>query len=284
MSDIGLTCIGYTTERATFIDYTVPVFENVFKWASKTPEKTTAATNLITIFDKTSWILAFLSLVLVSCCLVAANKLELFFGGKEVDTVSLILAPFAMLNAEAMPVEKKKNSKCGYARNLILLLWSVMGMVLVFCFLCNLRAVILKPTMENPIDTTEDLVRNGITPILNSGLQPEYMATSGNEWHRKAEQIAFIIHNPALQKEYLMNVVQQDGTHSVLSVPYLVAYFLKDQKSSTAIHFSKENIQPYYIGWVTAKQSPWKKILDNHIGLIVQVSENVYQKLLPDIN
>ena len=280
MSDIGLTCIGYTTERAAFIDYSVPVIELVMKWASKAPGKKTAATNLVTIFDKTSWILTFASLMLISCGLIAAYKVEHIFGGKKADTVLLVILPLAMMNAEPLPTNKRKNSKGSFSRNSLLLLWSVMGMVLVFCFLCNLRAVILKPTTENPLDTTEDLVRNGITPILNSGLQTMYMSTSGNKWHRKAEEIAHITHNPALQKQYLETVVQQDGTHAVLSVPYLVAYSLKDQKTPNMIYFSKENIMSYYSGWVTAKRSPWKKILDDHIGIIQQVIEHINQEII----
>ena len=81
------------------------------KWASKAPGKKTAATNLGTIFDKTSWILTFASLLLVSCGLIAANKVRHIYGGKKHDIVSLIIVPFAMMNAEPLPVDKKKNSK-----------------------------------------------------------------------------------------------------------------------------------------------------------------------------
>ena len=147
-----------------------------------------------------------------------------------------------------------------------------MGMVLVFCFLCNLRAMILKPTMEKPIDTTQDLVLEGKTPIIVAGLWTNYMATSPNQWHRKANDIALILPNPALVVENFETLVQQAGTHSVMASPNEIAYALKGRKKSPAIHFSKEKIKPYYSSWVTYKQSPWKDILDYHIGIMQQVS------------
>ena len=147
-----------------------------------------------------------------------------------------------------------------------------MGMVLVFCFLCNLRAMILKPTLEEPIDSSQDVVLNGNTPIIVAGLLTNYLATSDNQWHRKARKIAQVIPNPTLIKENLETVVQQDGTHSVMAAPHMIAFSLKHQKNSPAIHFSKESMNAYYNSWVTTKQSPWKNILDNHIGVIHQAS------------
>ena len=71
------------------------------KWVSKAPSKKTSATNLLRIFDKTSWILTFASMLFLSLVLTAAYKL----GGKKPDIVLLILTPLAMFNAEAMPVD-----------------------------------------------------------------------------------------------------------------------------------------------------------------------------------
>ena len=111
------------------------------KWVCKAPGKITSATNLIRIFDKFSWILTLASMLLVSCALIAAYKLEHFFGGKKLDIVFLMLTPLGMLNAESMPADDRSRKKLGgtFTRKFILLNWSLMGMVLVFCFLCNLR-------------------------------------------------------------------------------------------------------------------------------------------------
>ena len=242
------------------------------KWVSKAPSKKTSATSILGIFDTTSWILLFASMLLVSCALIATY----YLCGDKPDIVLMILTPLAMFNAEAMPVDvEKKNkqkSRGDFTLNFLFLNWSVLGMILVFCFQCNLRAMILKPSLENPIDATKDIVLKGKTPIIVSGLFTNLMETSSNQWHREAREIAQVIPNPTFIKKNLETVVLQDGTHSVMASPPEIAYALKDQKNSPALHFSKENIDFYYISWVTAKQSPWKNILDDHIGLIQQAS------------
>ena len=258
------------------MEFTGPLFESVMKWVSKAPSKKTSATNLLRIFDKTSWIFTFASMLFLSFVLTAAYQLGYISGGKKPDIVLLILTPLAMLNAEAMPVDveqvARRKSRGEFSRNFLFLNWSVMGMVLVFCFLCNLRAMILKPMLEKPIDSTEDLFLQGITPIIVSGLYTHYMETSSNQWHRKAREIAHVIPNPSYIKENLETLVQQDGTHSLMGPPPEIAYALKNQKISPAIHFSQEDIDPYYVGWVTSKQSPWKDILDDHVGIVQQAS------------
>merc|ERR1711954_294908 len=100
-----------------------------------------------------------------------------------------------------MPVDvekiNKKKSRGDFTRNFLYLNWSVLGMILVFCFLCNLRAMILKPSLENPIDTTQDLVLKGKTPIIVSGMFTNLMETSSNQWHREARKIAQVIPSPS---------------------------------------------------------------------------------------
>ena len=254
-------------ERASFVEYTVPLMEAEAKWVSKAPSKKTSATSILGIFDTTTWILTFASMLLLSCALIATY----YLCGDKPDIVLLILTPLAMFNAEAMPVDvekiNKKRSRGDFTRNFLYLIWSVLGMILAFCFLCNLRAMILKPSLENPIDTTQDIVIKGKTPIIVAGLFTNLMETSSNQWHREAREIAQVIPNPSFIKENLETVVQQDGTHSVMASPPVIAYALKDQENPPAIHFSKENINSYYTGWITAKH-----VLDDHIGLIQQAS------------
>ena len=78
--NLGITTIAYTTERASFVEYTTPLYERVTKWVSKAPGKKSSATNLLQIFDKTSWLLTLVSMMIVSFVLIAAYKLESHFG------------------------------------------------------------------------------------------------------------------------------------------------------------------------------------------------------------
>ena len=73
-------------------------------------------------------------------------------------------------------------------------------------------------------------------------------------------------------KKNLETLVLQDGTHSVMATPPVIANALKNNRNSAATHFSKENIGSYYSSWVISKLSPWKKIVNDHIGLIQQVT------------
>ena len=63
----------------------------------------------------------------------------------------------------------------------------------------------------------------------------------------------------------------KDGIHCAMAYQQDIAYAFKDYKNAPAIHFSQENLRPYYSSWVISKQSPWKDILDKHIGITQQV-------------
>ena len=45
--------------------------------------------------------------------------------------------------------------------NFVLIHWSIMGMVIMFAFTCNLRALLMRAVYEKPIDTMEDVVKSG---------------------------------------------------------------------------------------------------------------------------
>ena len=126
-----------TTQRQRFVDYTVSLHDSMSKWVSKAPSKSTSATNLLGIFDKTSWILTIASMLLVSFALIATY----YIGSEKPDIVLLILRPLAMFNAEAMPVRVEtaslRKTRGEFSRNFVFLNWSVLGMILVFCFLCK---------------------------------------------------------------------------------------------------------------------------------------------------
>ena len=69
---------------------------------------------------------------------------------------------------------------------MIFLNWAVMGMILGFSFTCNIRALLMKSELTKPIDTTEELYKEGLTAnLIASSWYPPYLRTSSNEWHRK---------------------------------------------------------------------------------------------------
>merc|ERR1719187_1892136 len=105
---------------------------------------------------------------------------------------------FGMMNAEFMPAwfdgdgsERRIWPKKGFAGNLLLLLWAVMGMLISMFFLSMLRTNMLKVVLEEPIDTTEQLVKSGKTIYLGrSGWHLSYHQTSDNIWYKKVGEMA----------------------------------------------------------------------------------------------
>ena len=92
-----------------------------------------------------------------------------------------------MLNSENFP----KWFRSGPARLsglITLLTWSLANMMLMFAFVSMLRAAMMRPVSEKPIDTTRDLVESGKTPMMTFGtFWAEFMKTSENYWHREVE-------------------------------------------------------------------------------------------------
>ena len=243
------------------------------KWVSKAPGKKASVTNLLQVFDLTSWLLILVSIVIMSVMLIAVNNIQHQFGGDNQDISLSIITPLAMLTSENMSgtVFNSRNNQL-FARNFLLLLWSVMGMIIVFGFTCNLRAMLLKPDRDRPIDTTEDLFLQGISPIVVKTQTKQSLETSPNEWQRKAAQNALLVGDPRNVTIFIEKLVQTDGTHAMIAPPIGVVWRLKDQEKKIPLHFSEENLYSYYLGWVMAKKSPLKNIINNHLGLYKQVS------------
>ena len=110
-----------------------------------------------------------------------------------------MLTPLAMLNAEGFDTFNENSSTSkkffskGFTRNFILLHWSVMGMIIAFSFLCNLRAMILKPQMERPIDTTKDLNLSGTAPMALTPIYANLLrnAPDWQPWSQNAGETAY---------------------------------------------------------------------------------------------
>ena len=234
-------------------------------------------------------------MVSVGLSLLLAYKVGSYYGLEECDSVLTLLTPLAILNAESFPKRCMNDGKSnhffskGFSRNFVFLHWSVMGMLLVFCFTCNLRAMILKPQMETTKDTTKDLIISGTTPIVVKGFNQEnLLKNSVNEWQQKAFESKFSQEDSADTEYNLKNLVQKEGTHAVIANPEEIAYAVKNDpyykdQNKPVFHISQESLESYYVGWVTGKISPWKKTVDDHIGLILQVSKiyvNIYNFIM----
>ena len=106
------------------------------------------------IFDPLSWLLILVSLVVVSLAVLGTGLVSAQYGVGSRHTSALLFLPFQMLNAEPFPkwFSSGRGGRGagrlvlpGLAGNTLLLSWSIAGMFLTFAFICNIRAMLLKP-------------------------------------------------------------------------------------------------------------------------------------------
>ena len=202
---MAVAILSITQPRNTVVDYTFPNRIGIITWCSKKPGKIPPYRNIMMAMDTGCWLFYFISYVCISIALIIAVKVSVCYivtviifhclvvfkvgktyGVKNVDATLAAMTPFAMLNAEGMPgwfeFESKKGwknvqlIKRGRAGNLLLLTWSVMGMILMFGFTCNLRAILLKAKLLPPLDTAESIFESGkIVNIWGTSWYPDFL-------------------------------------------------------------------------------------------------------------
>ena len=194
-SDVGISILSYTEERVAFIDYSHQVGEDGMRWVSKPPQKLPPSANLTRVFDNQSWLMILISMLVMSMVLIVVSNISLKIGAGTHDTITIILVPFQMMNAEPFPKwfnktnqlkKTRSNSKLltpGFTGNYLLLMWSFAGFFITLAFMSNIRAMLMKPIFEKPIDTTESLILKGKVPINSNdgGFWQEYLVNSINK-------------------------------------------------------------------------------------------------------
>ena len=165
------------------------------RWNSKPPGKLPPVTNIIRTFDFHSWIMIGASSLSIIAAMLAACRISQSYGVEShLDNVRIFIWPLATLTAEKMPrcfKSRKHSSKHswfppGFSGNSLLLLWTVMASFLSMAFLSNIRAILMIPVLEDPIDTTEDLFKQSKLAIIGpeGGFMRGYLSGSSNSWER----------------------------------------------------------------------------------------------------
>ena len=253
--DVGITIISYTMERGSFIDYSHPVGVEGMRWVSKPPEKLPPATNIIRIFDETTWLLIFISMLATSLMLLIASTAGHSYGVGTSDITSVLLTPFQTLNAEFLPVWFSRRAtrrlfSPGFTGNYLLLLWTVTGSLITMAFLCNIRAMLMKPVFQKPIDYTKDIFTEGKIPINNfaGSFWPQYLKTSSNKWERLAWETGYATKTLEERDITVIGKIYEAGSHVYLNNPESIAFKLQDMeffkdKQPPVLHFSRQMIR-----------------------------------------
>ena len=255
--DVGITVISYSQERNSFIDYSHPVGQDGPVWLSKPPQKLPPSTNIVRVFDSMTWLFVFVSMVTVSLMLLIASQLGIQYGVGTSDVITLLLTPFQTLNAESLPtwfIKKDRTTRVfspGFSGNFILLMWAVMGSLIALAFMSNIRAMLLKPVYEQPIETTKDIFDVGRIPIIKEGsFFTQYFKTSENPWQRLAyeKRYSISLKDKKEEERVTKEEVHNHGTHVILKHPEKMAYSLNHDefykgKSVPIFHASKKSVR-----------------------------------------
>ena len=187
--------------------------------------------------------------------LLLGSYVGISYGVGTSDITTLLLTPFQTLNAESLPVwfSKKETNyfmSPGFTGNYLLLMWAVMGSLISMAFLCNIRAMLMKPVFQKPIDSTKDIFTAGKIPINNvaGGFWPKYMKTSSNALERLAGETGYAFLTTEERDEGLIELIYKAGSHVYLNNPESAAYYVqKDERLNTKqppiFHFSREVIR-----------------------------------------
>ena len=92
-------------------------------------------------------------------------------------------------------------------------------------FMSNIRAMLLKPSYETPVDSTEELLKRGIIPInSNGGFWEEYLLSSINPWERLAGEKGITFESGSHQQRLIREKVKMEGSHASLENTEAIAY------------------------------------------------------------
>ena len=198
-ADLGITNIWYLPSRQSVVDYSVSVGDTAMKWISKPPEKLTPVTNIIRTFDSYSWLMIGVSIISFIVSWFIVSRLGQTYGVQpHLDNVLFLILPLGIITADFLPQcfrggnvkQNKTFFSPGFAGNGLLLLWIVSAGFISMAFQSNIRAILMIPSYEEPVDSTDDLLRLGKIPIIGpeGGYWREYLLGSALAPERRAGQ------------------------------------------------------------------------------------------------
>ena len=223
-SDVAVTTIGMTRDRFAVVDFTFPAGYGPTSWMSRAPRKIPAFNSLMKTMDIGCWISSLVSFIFIALALILATRVGAFYGVRQPDVVQIAMTTFGMLNAEefptwfqfervATPIATLQLIRRGRAGNLLLLTWSTMGMILMFGFICNLRAIFMKEEYEAPLDTAEDIVKSGKTVYMATNTwYKDFLQTSTNEWNRRIAREAKLFIGSDKEKAIYRRLLTEGNT------------------------------------------------------------------------
>ena len=169
-----------------------------------------------------------------------------------------------MLNAESFPVwfdtiyqGNKVNMQMlfpkGFSANLVLITWSIFGSVLAYGFLANLRNMMLRPVLEDPVDSFQDVLDRGLIPFTFAGNQimKIYMMNSPVNVTRTIGEMLYVPKTWE-EEERMVDINVLEGTH----------VYLSGDSYSYTYYMSKDTLGGYYDPGSDLSNKKWPLIGD----------------------
>ena len=165
--------------------------------------------------------------------------------------------------------ENKFLSK-GFAANFVLTLWDVLCGFIGYFFLATFLTMLIKPVMEKPIDSVQDIVDRRIAPITDEGGQfwKDFLNSSANPMYRQLAKITIVPKDPNELVNLMKKRILKDGTSVFIS-----AFIYQDELDPEDFYKSKdilEGMNPYVV-WIVNKKWPLSEKLAQHILRYQQV-------------
>ena len=141
----------------------------------------------------------------------------------------------------------------GFSANLVLLVWSFLGSVIMYGFLCNFRPMLLLPVLETPVDTAEDILHRGLIPFTHpwSGFYIDILRKSSDPIDLQLGNVSVRSKDNREEMKMLDEYVHGAGTHVYISNTLNGAH-----NQLGPYHWSKDKVKGVspYTGWLVNKR------------------------------
>ena len=140
-----------------------------------------------------------------------------------------------------------------------------------YCFCANLLAMLLRPSLEKPVDSPQDILDKGMTTFVYpiSGIYIDVLRASPNPVHNQVAKKSIITKDYADMMNMLAEDVQGAGTHA-----FLHNELYPDMKKLGYYHKSKTTLEAGmspYLFWLVNKRWPMADELAVHLLKFQQV-------------
>ncbi|XP_023331676.1 glutamate receptor ionotropic, delta-2 [Eurytemora carolleeae] len=266
-SDLGISFMSYTVERAAVVKYSQILGDNIIVWISKFPKKTASLFNVVQVFDFYSWCAIPISFLGVGIALLLIYHPIEINGIKKPDTVLVLLLP-----TDTWFKEEQAKVISG---SIVVMVWGLSSLFIMLAFSCNLRAILLSPSYESPIDTSKDIVQKNMISVLSgSAWHYNYLFTSQDPWQRRILD-NYKFKDTTLSFDSLLWNVYANENEVIPAGKDRVLVNMQNNKTfsdmNTAVfYFSKEELMAYFAGWVFQKETKWEDDVNDHILLCHQ--------------